>query len=146
MTNEKARFIISNIDKAYRAFSEEEIQALETAITALKQQPCEQIKWERDVAISQLKELGYGLGEKIRSDEDCISRAETKRIVDFYKEQIDGIFRVNESIDNLPSVQPKTKVGHWINGICSECKYDWSKDAPIASVPTFCPSCGAKME
>jgi len=25
---------------------------------------CEQIKWERDTAIAQLKELGYGLGEK----------------------------------------------------------------------------------
>ncbi len=25
---------------------------------------CEQIKWERDTAVAQLKELGYGLGEK----------------------------------------------------------------------------------
>ena len=30
---------------------------------------CEQIMWERDVAIAQLKELGYGLGEKIRKVE-----------------------------------------------------------------------------
>jgi hypothetical protein len=28
---------------------------------------CDQIKWERDLAISQLKELGYGLGEKPRT-------------------------------------------------------------------------------
>jgi hypothetical protein len=28
---------------------------------------CEQIKWERDMAIEQLKELGYGLGEKPRT-------------------------------------------------------------------------------
>ena len=34
----------------------------------------EQIKWERDTAISQLKDLGYGLGEKIRTDGDTISR------------------------------------------------------------------------
>lgn len=34
----------------------------------------EQIKWERDVAIEQLKNLGYGLGEKIRAEKDCISR------------------------------------------------------------------------
>jgi len=27
---------------------------------------CEQIKWERDAAIAQLKELGYGLGEKLK--------------------------------------------------------------------------------
>lgn len=29
----------------------------------------EQIKWERDIAIGQLEELGYSLGEKIREDE-----------------------------------------------------------------------------
>lgn len=34
----------------------------------------EQIKWERDTAIQQLKDLGYGLGEKIRTDGDTISR------------------------------------------------------------------------
>jgi hypothetical protein len=28
---------------------------------------CEQIKWERDMAIAQLNELGYGLGEKPRT-------------------------------------------------------------------------------
>lgn len=28
----------------------------------------EQVRWERDVAIEQLKELGYGLGEKIRKN------------------------------------------------------------------------------
>lgn len=33
-----------------------------------------QIMWERDTAIQQLKELGYGLGEKIRTDGDTISR------------------------------------------------------------------------
>lgn len=31
----------------------------------------EQIKWERDVAISQLKELGYSLGEKKKTCEGC---------------------------------------------------------------------------
>lgn len=28
----------------------------------------DQIKWERDTAIAQLEELGYGLGEEIRHD------------------------------------------------------------------------------
>lgn len=28
-----------------------------------------QASWERDIAISQLSELGYGLGEKIRRDD-----------------------------------------------------------------------------
>lgn len=34
----------------------------------------EQVKWERDIAIQQLEELGYSLGEKIRISDDLISR------------------------------------------------------------------------
>ena len=41
-------------------------EAFDMAIEALKTEPCEQIKWERDTALAQLKELGYGLGEKIQ--------------------------------------------------------------------------------
>lgn len=45
MTNQEAREIISNIDKAYRNFTKTEIQALEMAINALKQEPIlDQIK------------------------------------------------------------------------------------------------------
>lgn len=39
-----------------------------------QQEYIEQIKWERDTAIQQLKELGYGLGEKVRTDGGTISR------------------------------------------------------------------------
>lgn len=48
-------------------------EAKQMAIKALEQEPCkdavsrgvfEQVMWERDVAIDQLKELGYGFGEK----------------------------------------------------------------------------------
>lgn len=53
------------------------VEAFEMAIRALENQDrgvvslgtYEQVRWERDVAISQLEELGYGFGEKIR-DED----------------------------------------------------------------------------
>ena len=34
----------------------------------------EQIKWERNLAIQQLNELGYSFGEAIRHDKDAISR------------------------------------------------------------------------
>ena len=33
-----------------------------------------QVAWERDVAVAQLKELGYELGEKIEKDDILISR------------------------------------------------------------------------
>lgn len=35
--------------------------------------------------------------------------------------------------------------GKWKQGYCSECRYNWGKDAPIASVPNFSPNCGADM-
>ena len=40
----------------------------------------------------------------------------------------------------------EVKHGKWKQGCCSECGYNWGKDAPIASVPNFCPNCGAKMD
>ena len=43
-------------------------QALSHAINCVG--AIEQIKWERDIAIQQLNELGYQFGEKIRSDEE----------------------------------------------------------------------------
>jgi hypothetical protein len=46
----------------------QEVQALDHAITCVG--AIEQIKWERDIAIQQLNELGYQFGEKIRSDEE----------------------------------------------------------------------------
>ena len=42
-------------------------QALDHAINCVG--AIDQIKWERDIAISQLNELGYQFGEKIRSEE-----------------------------------------------------------------------------
>ena len=42
-------------------------QALSHAINCVG--AIEQIKWERDIAIQQLNELGYQFGEKIRSEE-----------------------------------------------------------------------------
>lgn len=49
--------------------AEETKKALDHAINCVG--AIEQIKWERDIAIQQLKELGYQFGEKIRSDEEC---------------------------------------------------------------------------
>lgn len=37
------------------------------------------------------------------------------------------------------------KHGKWEQGYCSECGYNWGKDAPIVNVPNFCPNCGADM-
>jgi len=71
----------------------------------------EQVKWERDVAIQQLEELGYGFAEKIRTDEDCISR---KAVLDLAKKGVlvsNGNYKaVCKAINELPSVKPKDDV------------------------------------
>ena len=82
------------------------------AVEALSAEPCEQIKWERDTAIAQLKELGFGLGEKPRTSEDCISRKEAiKAMEDKAKglknlDTINGLCGAVAILYELPSVQP----------------------------------------
>ena len=49
-------------------FSGKDIKAIDHAINCVG--AIEQIKWERDIAIQQLNELGHQFGEKIRSDEE----------------------------------------------------------------------------
>lgn len=46
--------------------------------------------------------------------------------------------------NRFPPAQPEQRKGRWRMGVC-ECGYDWAKDAPISSVPNFCPQCGADM-
>lgn len=55
-------------------------------------------------------------------------------------------YRDGIAIMNLPTAEPERKKGTWKNGMCSECGYDWNKVAPLASVPDFCPGCGAIMK
>lgn len=76
-----------NTDLGYGVIIENEstqsiYEALDTAIKALDQQPSDdkvslevykQVTSERDIAIEQLRELGYSFGEKIRTSEDCVS-------------------------------------------------------------------------
>lgn len=40
----------------------------------------DQYKWERDIAIQQLKELGYGFGQEPKTDGDTISKTESVRV------------------------------------------------------------------
>jgi len=45
----------------------------------------EQVCWERDVAIDQLKQLGYGFGEKIQKEDQKVSREKYRKIRKKYK-------------------------------------------------------------
>ena len=128
MTREEARRIL----RAY-IWKGELDEARNMAITALEQQPCE----------------------------DCISREEVIKHIT----SVDGLEGFENSnvfakhyldmVKGMPSVQPKAKVGHWIEShiphekyVCSECGgacwyYDYEGDVAKSR---YCPNCGAKME
>ena len=97
---------------------------------SLEQQPCDdcvslevykQVTWERDIAIEQLNELGYGFGEKIRTSDDCVSRqavldmATTIQTDDYSGNEIIDVVEVDD-IKSLPPVTPT-------HGKCKDCKH-----------------------
>ena len=77
----------------------------------------EQLKWERDTAIQQLKDLGYGLGEKPKTG-DTISRQAAIEVIDavfpvdpMKSEYAQGIAcgaaLAKTYVEQLPSEQPE---------------------------------------
>ena len=124
MTNKEAICQIQALIGDMQLPSEE---ALNLAIKALEQTDEDYnykalwniFKKERDIAIGQLHELGYEFGEKIRTDEDCISREELYKAIDELKTICgtgtvekavteNNISWLKSKIDKLPSVTPKS--------------------------------------
>ena len=117
---------------------------------------------------TRFDDLSHMLDELMQSnsDGDCISRQavlDKIKEICFSKEQKWVDFRVSQGsngqrdliikyIEDLPSIQPKPKTGHWIaveneemktvGYYCSEC------DLPMETEyqTKFCPNCGSKME
>jgi len=97
--------------------------AIDMAIKLLKQEPTSdmvhvgtlhQVMWERDVAIEQLKELGYSLGQKIEPCEDAISRADAQTEIMMSKSLVafdrDLWIKTKDAVQilrELPPVTPK---------------------------------------
>ena len=83
-------------------------------------------------------------GEVIREEQlDWLYRLRSEIYVYMPKE---WLIPMNNALDMaIEALEQEPKTGHWILGICDNCGYDWGKDAPIASVPNFCPNCGARM-
>lgn len=99
-------------------------EVLDMAIEALKsktsddkvsREVVEQIMWERDCAEAQLRELGYSLGEKIRTSEDCVSRQAVKKGMIKYGFRAPDMTVTEFTEDELPSVTPT-------HGTCKDCK------------------------
>lgn len=134
MTNEKARELLADIKgsiiiTAHRPY----VEALELAIKALEQQPCE----------------------------DCISREEAIKIVfpyvdgDLIADAIKHLPSVTPKGVTITDFADrcrecgKQKVGKWIGELwgysCSQCKGCIDEDVKHLKY-RYCPKCGAKME
>ena len=167
MTNEEALKILDTIPTIG-----DQVDALEMAIKALEQDTVSravylQCAWERDVAIEQLKELGYSFGEKIRTDNDTISRQAAIDAVckacsmdtDYhnctgYKPDSDWCDEL-VALRLLPSAHPERKKRKWLpdnncyhtpHFICSACGVSQEVDTVMYKPSwAFCPLCGADM-
>ena len=80
MTNQEAKILINRtIPKGNSAIDIQLRGALELAMNALG--AIEQFKWERNVAIEQLEELGISFGEKI--DGVYLSKKEYEELLEY---------------------------------------------------------------
>ncbi len=97
------------------------IEAMKVAISALG--AIEQFKWERDVAISQLEELGLGLGQKVDHIKELIEKNKEKEATDKSKNPMD-----------------------WHVMHCPTCdRIFWNSGQFMHYEPKYCEKCGQKM-
>lgn len=135
----------------------------------------DQIKWERDIAIGQLKELGYGLGEKIRTDKDTISRhaaidaflteltkRERKNLLHTWS-TVEVKYFITDMLERLPSAQPECDIPMKPNetidsswgirkkqAVCPKCDYYLGHvefiGNPNGKKVTYCETCGQAID
>lgn len=122
MTNQEALKIIKNFCDANEiTFDSSVTAAFGLSISALG--AIEQYKWERDIAVAQLKELGLELGQKIDHVKRLIEKNTEKEAVDKSKNPT------------------KWHVMH-----CPTCdRVFWNSGQSIHYEPKYCEKCGQKM-
>lgn len=136
MTREEAIDLLSMIEFVepsecclntwYKGIDDDMKEAIEMAIKALEQEYCADVI-SRQAALKQLK--------------GCLTGGETEYNY------------VKIHIDNIPSVTPQPKTGHWILktslgyhiSICSNCHWRGYGDTRLIYKPKYCPNCGTKM-
>lgn len=112
-------------------------KALNMAKSALKRQEglesaCKQFIWERDIALEQLKELGYELGQKIEIDDGIVSRKAVKEWLKKWTGYLDEdmIIRMQYKTGDIPSVALERELErqkcnsciHNHTSICGNCR------------------------
>lgn len=163
MTLEQARQAVKDLRKKLTEYLEQQPS------DCVSMEVYKQVIRERDIAIEQLKELGYGFGEKIRTSDDCVSRAEVQEVVRNTIVKYIPVFigryekiplELAIAIRDMPPVTPTRKVGkweevwesqrdeytgehdEWIEHKCSVCGFQ-EFDADRFK---YCPNCGAEMK
>ena len=188
MTREEAIKGLKNVSKMFTGYKPNE-EMFAMAIKALEQKPCED--WydvpSNEMTLEQarqaVKDLRKKLAEYLEQQpcEDCISRQAVLKVLKnnryrfnisqegncegkvLWSENLIKDDACNE-IEQLSSVTPKEKIGHWIDNAdkidaqfgkhtykCSECgnyaeyfisgtEVWWDRIKP-----NFCPNCGARM-
>ena len=124
-------------------FTDEDIQKMQDLEQAEIQKAYELGKAEgveiKDCISRQAALDAFGLSEKTRKYGGDYSGYDTMML-----------YEIQNVLENLPSVTPQSKTGHWIANKaknypgwvhCSECGEDWTHDGR----PPYCPACGARM-
>lgn len=108
----------------------------ESSGDAVSRDVFEQVRWERDVAIEQLKELGYSLGEKVEPcDDKTVNPQRSETVTEFA-----------DRCRECGKRYVKRQTGTWIWNVekgyckCSECGIGMGH-----TEFDFCPNCGADM-
>ena len=118
---------------------------------------------EPDTTTNDSTVVKKGGNDEDRTSGDCISRTQAIEIVERYnkshmvlkQQPMLGAASIVIELEELPSVQPERKTGHWVKSdmqrwydvwLCSECGE--KTDSAVMSKPRYkyCPMCGAKME
>ena len=169
MTREEKQKAIDTlkISAPVRAMTEEEfndyIQTINQIMDWLEQEPCEKTQMVDKSNFSQEQyrsdlQSAYDCGKaSVAPCEDAISRQAVIDICDKYDGQGYVWTVIRGEVEQLPSVTPQLKTGHWIatdeepheDYECDKCGYTISTYTANIEPHTeykYCPNCGAKME
>ena len=133
MTNEEAKEILNRVEIAKPIKFEDYAdmrEALNMAIKALEQQPCEDCISREAAKVSIQRKIDEVVSKDGSYDYDM-------------KQYIGGLLTAKIAIsrNNLPSVTPSRPKGKWMDDNCSICGYGVK---PWNNTP-YCPNCGADM-
>jgi rubrerythrin len=121
MTREEAITYANCLKNNYTINFDDMADFCDMAIKALEQEPCE----------------------------DCISREQAKSAIRDRFKDLPSRVEINTILNELPSVTPQPKIGHWVRQTDDyhdyyECEY-CGIAVGLDDIKNYCPNCGAKM-